>query len=331
MVNHCVLVVLVKADVGFQRISVESSASLNVFPDKGLHIVLAALSYDLRANSAPALIESNYDCLVIVYAASQFSLARLVHVTRFASDESFVYLYLAPSATKFRGVERVLHRKAQALKHEPCRFLGNAKRAMKLHAGDTVLAIAEHPESSHPLVEGERRVLKDRPNLERELFVTATAEPNPARFNEVILSRATAQTSYFAIWPAKFLGVFKATFRIGKVNDGLLQSLWRFHLGVRKTTVRQLFACVKYIFTGTTEQNVGAGVLGRVGGNVLFVEAWNGNTNIAVISRTFRATARRSLPRFPPTIAGYSPPPLEALSWKPASGETANVSVCTAQ
>ncbi len=93
---------------------------------------------------------------------------------------------------------------------------------MNLHAGNSVLAVAEHPESGHPLVESECGVLEDSSDLERELLIASTAEPQFPRLDEVVLRVAATRANNVAIRPAKILRVIERAVRIGEVNDGLL-------------------------------------------------------------------------------------------------------------
>jgi hypothetical protein len=49
--------------------------------------------------------------------------SRRVHIARFSADEGFVYFDLARQFV----MRVILTRKADALKHKPCRFLSHAK------------------------------------------------------------------------------------------------------------------------------------------------------------------------------------------------------------
>jgi len=150
--------------------------------------------------------------------------AVFVHVLRKSADERFVrFQFLVRSAEFRRSTKRaIVQRSAETLKHEPCRLLGDAQSAVNLHAGNAVLAINQHPESSHPLIEAKRRVLKDRSDLQRELLIAATTEPQFPSLNEVVLLGATPGAEHLAIRETQGLGVFKAAVRIGEVNNGFL-------------------------------------------------------------------------------------------------------------
>ena len=74
------------------------------------------------------------------------------------------------------------------MQHEPRRLLPNVDSAVKFVAGNAVLAIANHPNCRHPLVERNRRVLEDRSKLHSELLLTAVAETNLLRLHKRVFS-----------------------------------------------------------------------------------------------------------------------------------------------
>lgn len=244
MVNHFVLEMFVQSRVRLERIGVERSTRLDVFVNQRVHHVFAALVYDLSPYSSSTFHKADYGCLVVFDDSSKSITAMLVHVPSLAADEGFIHFHFTSRSAHLGRVERILHCQPQALQHEPCRLLCNAKRAVNLHARHSVLTIAKHPERSHPLVESERGILENRPDLQRELLITATAEPQFPRLNEVVAVRLATRTRHLAVGKAQLLRVLKTAVWIAEVNDGLLQSLGRFH----GSNVRRLFACVKYIF-----------------------------------------------------------------------------------
>ena len=67
-----------------------------------------------------------------------------------------------------------------------------------------------------------RRILEDRSDLERELFLAATAEPDAARLDEEFFS--VLQRGQITL-PSASEGSrrIESAFRIGEVNDGLLR------------------------------------------------------------------------------------------------------------
>jgi hypothetical protein len=56
--------------------------------------------------------------------------------------------------------------------------LGNLKVPRDLVARNTVLAIRDQPSCRQPLAQRNRRVFKDCPDFDRELFPATTAFPN---------------------------------------------------------------------------------------------------------------------------------------------------------
>ena len=91
-----------------------------------------------------------------------------VHESSRAADEGFVYFDFVALAAEFH--ERIaLHRKPDAVKHEPCRFLSDAESAADFIGTDSVLAVGDHPHGDQPLVQRDRRILKDSSDLGGEL------------------------------------------------------------------------------------------------------------------------------------------------------------------
>lgn len=152
-----------------------------------------------------------------------------MHVTSFPANEGFINFNPVTAPAEFRSKERILHRKAQPLKHEPCRLLRDSQRAVKLHAANSVLAVGQHPKCHHPFVKTDRRILKDRVDLERKLPIASSTEPQLARLYEVVLFRAAARTRDLAIGPAKGNSIVKGLLRIGEVNDGFLECARALH------------------------------------------------------------------------------------------------------
>jgi hypothetical protein len=93
---------------------------------------------------------------------------------------------------------------------------------------NTVLAIAQHPKRGHPLIESDRRIFHDRPDLQGELLLAGVAKPDTASLDKRVLSRIAARTRNLTVRPSQFDRVGKATVRIGEVNDGFLQCFRSF-------------------------------------------------------------------------------------------------------
>ena len=195
------------------------------------HDILQGLALDVRNHCGTNLSKvPGKDALYYRFAAVesalliQAQLARLVHVLCESANEGLIRFQfrIRSDHLPIYPERAIVKRRAQTLKHEPRRLLSNSKSAVNLHTRDTVLAIDKHPESDHPLIESERRILKDRVDLERELLITAATEPEFARLDEVVFLRATTRTMDVAIRPAKANGVLEGTVRIGEINYGFL-------------------------------------------------------------------------------------------------------------
>lgn len=214
--------------IGYGIIGIQLRSVLNVLEQFVLQGLALDVRHDSGANFAQVPVkDALHDSLIEVRSSRldfvlQIGIA--VHVLNLAADVGFIRLDFRIRTTKFSGRPKraIVQRSSQTLKHEPCRLLRNAKRAVNLHTGDSVLAIDQHPKACHPLVETDRRILKDRIDLERELLVAATTEPNAPRLDEVIRFRTATGAMDLAIRPAQANGIIKSPLRIGEVNNGLL-------------------------------------------------------------------------------------------------------------
>src|SRR5262249_43778798 len=130
----------------------------------------------------------------------------------------------------FSDVVFGLHRLADSLQHEPRCFLSDSKSAMNFHTADSILAVREHPKSGHPLIHANRRILKDRSNLEGELLLAVIAKPDSPRFDKRVFLAIAAGTCNLPIRPAQLHGIVKAALLIGEVNNRFLQSPWFRHV-----------------------------------------------------------------------------------------------------
>ena len=56
-------------------------------------------------------------------------------------------------------------------------FWVTPKGAVNLIAGDSVFAVADHPNCRHPLIKAHRGILENGPDFDSELLLAAIAEP----------------------------------------------------------------------------------------------------------------------------------------------------------
>jgi len=174
--------------------------------------------------------------------AMRFPLA-LMPVLRVAANKGLIYFNRGIRATKRAIISVGFHRLAYPMKHEPSRLLRDADRPRNLIAGDAIPAISEHPDDHHPLIQSDRAILEDRPNLQAELLLAAIALPNAARLDKGVTLGTTARARNQTARPTIVERKLKGTVFIGEVNDGGLKSL----RGVHESNVRSFIACVKYV------------------------------------------------------------------------------------
>src|ERR1035438_5807111 len=95
MVDHLMLK-LIQALVGFERVGEDSGTRKNMLPDFGLKRLLFAVWNHGRANVAAAFQDAHHGGLVLAASAGYFLGAlRNVHVAGLAADEGFVRFDLA--------------------------------------------------------------------------------------------------------------------------------------------------------------------------------------------------------------------------------------------
>src|SRR6266478_3279628 len=221
MVDNFVSEVFLESHVGHERIGVNRAACFHMSSDIGLQRVLFAIRNNHCADFAATLQHAEYGSLV--FSASLSNPATMffaVHISRSAADESFVYLNFAPVAAHLEN-RTVLHRKTDAVKHEPCRLLSDAKSAANLIGTDTVFAVGNHPNSDKPFVERKRRILKDSSDLDGELLARMLrfAFPHKAGRDKAHVL-ATASRALNSSGPAPRHQEGHAIGRVRKVDDG---------------------------------------------------------------------------------------------------------------
>jgi hypothetical protein len=64
---------------------------------------------------------------------------------------------------------------AQAMQHEPCRFLRYANITSQLRAGDALFVAREKPNGNEPLAERELSIFENRTDFDRKPFAAVTA------------------------------------------------------------------------------------------------------------------------------------------------------------
>lgn len=226
MVNNLVGVVGFEPVVGRQGVSIDRAPRCNVEPDFVLQVFLPASGDYHSANLALALQDAEHGGLVLSARTSDAAATNVaVHVPRSAADEGFVHFNALPVAADFQ--ERTgLHRKANAVEHEPSRLLGDAKSPRHFVRANPVLAVGDHPDRYQPLVQRKRRILKDSPDLDAELPVVVDALALPlALILEKARIRPSTGGTLDPMRPAQLGDQPDAIVGIREVDDGFLERL----------------------------------------------------------------------------------------------------------
>ena len=214
--------------IGQERISVDRAASFHVSANLGLHMMLAPSGNHICANVTAAF--QNADDWSFVFGASLSNPATVliaVHVPCRTADQSFVYFDFASAPAEFHD-GAILHRKPDAMEHEPRGLLSNAKSAAHFIRTDSILAVRNHPNGDEPLVQRKCRILKDSPDLDGELpmMVDGFTLPLALILEEYDILALTGGAGNDAIGPAESNHEIEAVVGIGEVDNRLLESLW---------------------------------------------------------------------------------------------------------
>src|SRR5262249_54235859 len=108
---------------------------------------------------------SRFACPSAALVGNDTLTLRMVHVASLAADVGLVDFHTARQlAAGF-----ILHRQTNPVQHEPCGLLGYTDCASQFITADAVLGIRNQPHRNEPLVEADRAVLHDGPDLHGEL------------------------------------------------------------------------------------------------------------------------------------------------------------------
>lgn len=249
MIHNLVGILPGKSLVGEQGIGVEGRASFNVLLDLRLKCGFLAVRDDRSANFTAALKDTHDSGFVLGSGTSDAAnpLGQ-VHVASLAADECLIRFDL----TREHSGGVVMHSHTDAMEHEPSGLLGDAECTSHLSRANSVLAIADDPESTHPLIESERGILEDRSNLEAELFLAARAKPDLASLDEGVLLRPAARAANYAVREAHIERVLESAISVREVDDCLLECVRGFH----SSNLRPIALCVKYVIALLRQQKL---------------------------------------------------------------------------
>jgi len=228
VVNDLVSIVRCQSVIRHERIAVECRASGDMLANFLLQDSLATARNYRRTNLSAALQNAHDSSLVLGTSSGNPALTfGDVHISRFAADEGLVYFDFP---AEFGAKEIVLHRKPNALEHEPCRFLGNLHISRNLVAANAVLAVSQHPRCREPLVQRNRGIFVDRPDFDGELalgVVTATLPCSASGMERANLRRPASGTND-AVRPAPDSDVVDTVVGIREVDNRFLKARWFF-------------------------------------------------------------------------------------------------------
>ncbi len=166
-----------------------------------------------------AIQQSHHQFFARSAGARDLGLFVLVHVAREATDKSFVGFDFA---FEFVPEGTGLHRQSDALKHEPSGLLSYTEIACDFIARNAVLAIREQPNDGKPLIQSDRRVLEDGPDLRGELALWVFRAALPAALiSEKRDFLATAGRAFHTLRPSNLDHRLQADIGIGEVADCL--------------------------------------------------------------------------------------------------------------
>src|SRR5579859_567201 len=246
MVNDFMLKVLIQSFIGKQFVGIDGGILSNVLMYDLLQLVPLPALHNLSANLTATFQDANNHCFV---SHTNFAFPFvLVNVSSMSTDEGFVY-FDSTFTAKFPRKETLLHSKPNAVHHKPSGFLSDSYGAVNLIRANAILAIAQHPNSSQPLIQTERGILEDGSDLDGELpsLVDTLALPFSLILEEHNILAATGGASYDAIRPAQGHHVVKGIVGISKIHDCLLQGLKRFMFAVHDLNHR-LFGLIRQVY-----------------------------------------------------------------------------------
>jgi hypothetical protein len=252
MVNDLVLEpLLFESLIGHERIGVDGAPRFDMSANISLQRVLFAIADYSSANLATTFQDSHHGGFIFGASLSNPALVFVsMHESSRTTDESLVYFDFTIRPTEFQE-RAVLHCKTDAVEHEPCGLLSDAKSAANFVRANTVFAIRNHPNSDEPFVERESGILKDSSHFARKLFASVFpfAFPHQTSRDESHIIAATSG-ALDAIRPTPRNDEVEAIIGVGEVFDGLLKSLWLGVHGVphcqnstRNALLSQVYYC----------------------------------------------------------------------------------------
>lgn len=227
VVDDLVDVCIAELGVGLERIGVDLGTGRNVLADFGAERMAAHVGDDLSPHGAMPIgsvtLQQAHNSDLAHAASSDVLALGFVLETSLSADVGLIDFDVARELVASGG----LHDQADALEHEPGRFLSHADRTCNLIGTNAVLGVGKQPDRRQPLVESDRRVLEDRSDLDRELAprVLVLALPQAPSGDEADPIGPAGRTNHATIGPAQFDHIVEANIGVREVSDRLDQSL----------------------------------------------------------------------------------------------------------
>jgi len=234
--------------IGHERVGVDRAACFDVSANVSLQSVFFAIANYSAANFSTTFQNADDGYFVFSASLSNPALALIrMHEAGGTANESLIHFDFAPASAEFQN-RAVLHRKTDAMKHEPRGLLSYTESAGNFVGTDSVLAVRDQPHSDQPLTEGQGRILKDGADFDGELALRmfVFTFPHTASRDEANIIPATSG-AFDAIGPTPFDHEREAVVRIGEMHDGLLECSWLFH-GVPHKTNRSRNALLSQVY-----------------------------------------------------------------------------------
>ena len=228
VVNDGVLVFVLQPFIRFQFVTEDSGPGFNALPDDSLQFLLGTAPDVAGYYPAAALYHAEGNLFILAARPGDlFGPLVFVHIAGLPADEGFVYFDFS---TKF--VEGpILHGKTDAVKHEPCRLLGDTQTAMDFITANPVFAVDDKPCGREPLFERKRGVLKDGPSFEREAGhrMLGVALPNPRLCQPRNVIGAAMRAPHDAVRPAQLHHELTAMLKISEVQNRIPEGCFAVH------------------------------------------------------------------------------------------------------
>lgn len=201
VVYHNMLELVILPQVGIHSVSIcyHSAAFGHVFVDQFGGSLLAHPIRHLYDNLSVRLNDAEYRGFNVATAIQPLATLLLLDLSNLAlmlvADLSsyICFINLGSTTQHLRGLIFKLF--AKAMKNKPRRFLRDAQLAVKLQAGNALLARQTQIASGEPIAQRNLAVLIDRPNLNCELLATSLIAAFKAPIRAVWINDPTERAS----------------------------------------------------------------------------------------------------------------------------------------